>query len=134
VLFDEPESHLHPPLLAALLKSIRIILERTDSFCLLATHSPVVLQETPKSFVQVIRRNGPKTHILSPQIETFGENVGTLTHEIFSLDNSKTDFHDVLANLAMERSLPEIEKLFGNPLGFQARSYLFALGVKATDA
>jgi predicted ATP-dependent endonuclease of OLD family len=130
VLFDEPESQLHPPLLAALLKSIRLILESTDSFCLLATHSPVVLQETPRTFVQIIRRNGPKTHIIPPQIETFGENVGTLTHEVFNLDSSKNDFHDVLSTLAMEKNLVEIEALFGGPLGFQARSYLFSLGVK----
>jgi predicted ATPase len=130
VLFDEPESHLHPPLLAALLKSLRLILERTDSFCLLATHSPVVLQETPRSFVQIIRRNGPKTHIVPPQIETFGENVGTLTHEVFNLDSSKNDFHDVLSTLAMEKNLAQIEALFGGPLGFQARSYLYSLGVK----
>jgi predicted ATPase len=130
VLFDEPESHLHPPLLAALLKALRVILERTDSFCLTATHSPVVLQETPRRFVNVIRRNGPKTHVLAPQVETFGENVGTLTHEIFNLDNSKTDFHEVLATLAMDRNLNDIERLFGSPLGFQARSYLFSLGVK----
>jgi predicted ATPase len=130
VLFDEPECHLHPPLLAALLKALRLILERTDSFCLLATHSPVVLQETPRTFVQIIRRNGPKTHIVPPQIETFGENVGTLTHEVFNLDSSKNDFHDVLSMLAMDKKLPEIEALFGGPLGFQARSYLFSLGVK----
>jgi predicted ATPase len=130
VLFDEPEAHLHPPLLAALLKSLRIILEKTDSFCLMATHSPVVLQETPKRFVQIVRRNGQKTHILEPQIETFGENVGALTHEVFSLDGSKTDFHDTLATLAMDRSLLEIEEIFGSPLGFQARSYLFSMGVK----
>jgi hypothetical protein len=96
----------------------------------MATHSPVVLQETPRRYVQIIRRNGPKTHILSPQVETFGENVGTLTHEVFNLDSSKTDFHDILANLAMEKKMPEIEQLFGNPLGFQARSYLLSLGVK----
>jgi hypothetical protein len=90
----------------------------------------VVLQETPRTFVQVIRRNGPKTHVVAPQIETFGENVGTLTHEIFNLDSSKNDFHDVLSTLAMEKSLAEIEVLFGGPLGFQARSYLFSLGVK----
>jgi hypothetical protein len=95
----------------------------------MATHSPVVLQETPSRFVQIIRRNGPKNHIMAPQIETFGENVGTITHEVFNLDSSKTDFHDVLATLAMERSLNQIEDLFGGPLGFQARSYLLSLGV-----
>jgi predicted ATPase len=130
ILFDEPESHLHPPLLATLLRVMRLILERTDSFCLTATHSPVVLQETPSKYVHIIRRNGPATEVTAPQIETFGENVGTLTHEVFNLDSSRTDFHDVLASLAQTNSLPAIESFFGKPLGFQASSYLLSLGVQ----
>ena len=47
VLIDEPESHLHPPLIAALLSAIGVALERFDSLAITATHSPVVIQEIP---------------------------------------------------------------------------------------
>jgi energy-coupling factor transporter ATP-binding protein EcfA2 len=127
VLIDEPEAHLHPPLLAALLKSIRIALHEKDSVAIIATHSPVVLQETPRSHVRVLRRYGQKTSVEKPPIETFGEDVGTLTRDVFNLDNSLTDFHDVLQNLASQMPLEKIETLFGNKLGFQAASYVVSV-------
>ena len=46
ILFDEPEMHLPPPLIAALMKSMRIVLEEKNAFAVVSTHSPVVLQET----------------------------------------------------------------------------------------
>ncbi|HTD07720.1 MAG TPA: AAA family ATPase, partial [Solirubrobacteraceae bacterium] len=90
VLFDEPELHLHPPLLAALLRSIGVALERHDSFAVVATHSPVVLQEIPGRQVKVLRRYPGDLAVEGPEIETFGENVGALTRQVFSLDSSAT--------------------------------------------
>ncbi len=55
VLIDEPETHLHPPLLATLLKSIRLCLEYFDGYAVIATHSPVVLQETPPQTYHILR-------------------------------------------------------------------------------
>jgi AAA domain, putative AbiEii toxin, Type IV TA system len=46
ILFDEPEMHLHPPLTAALMHAVRIVLEEKNAFAIIATHSPVILQET----------------------------------------------------------------------------------------
>ncbi len=48
VLFDEPESHLHPPLLSALIRSLSKLLSSRNAIAIVATHSPVVLQEIPK--------------------------------------------------------------------------------------
>jgi predicted ATPase len=127
VLFDEPEAHLHPPLLAAILRSLRVALDLQESYCILATHSPVVLQETPARFVRVLRRFGDSTSIVSPVSETFGENIGILTRDAFDLNSSETDYHEVLERLAADLSLEEIEALFGRRLGFQARSYLVSL-------
>ena len=39
ILVDEPEMHLHPPLIAALMKSIRIILEEKNAFAV-CRHTP----------------------------------------------------------------------------------------------
>jgi hypothetical protein len=76
VLIDEPEAHLHPPLLAALMKSLRVGLSRRDSYAIIATHSPVILQETPAKFVRIVRRLGDSTSVSQPKRETFGENIG----------------------------------------------------------
>lgn len=123
VLFDEPEMHLHPSLLAALMKSIRYLLRDTSSFAIIATHSPVVIQETPSRNVHVIRRNGRETTVGTVKIETFGENIGILTSEVFDLDASQSDYRHLLEKLS-ERSLNEIDTLFAKPLGTQARSFV----------
>jgi hypothetical protein len=124
VLIDEPESHLHPPLLAALLRGINMMLYTYDSFAVLATHSPVVLQEIPRRYVFILRRFGTVTTIEKPDGETFGENVGFLTRNVFNLDSSATDFHAILRELARIYSVEEIERLFGNPMSAQARAYV----------
>jgi predicted ATPase len=124
VLIDEPESHLHPPLLAALLRSVSVALEERDSFAVIATHSPVVLQEIPRRYVKVLRRFGNLTQVDSPDSETFGENVGYLTRTVFNLDSSQTDYHRVLDVLARRFSLEQIEGMFDGEMSAQARAYV----------
>jgi predicted ATPase len=134
VIFDEPEAHLHPPLLAAVLKSLRIALDIQDSYCVLATHSPVALQETPARFVQVLRRFGESTSVVKPVSETFGENIGILTRDAFDLNSSETDYHGVLEGLAADLTIDEIENLFGHRLGFQARSYIISIQKQKSES
>jgi hypothetical protein len=122
VLIDEPETHLHPPLLAALLRSIQRILDRYDSFAIVATHSPVVLQEVPAANVHVLVRFGDQSTVERPEVETYGENVGEITRHVFSLDSSATDYQGILKDLAGELSLDDIEALFPDGLSSQARA------------
>ena len=51
VLLDEPESHLHPPLLSSFMRALSDLLIKKNAVAIIATHSPVVLQEVPKSCV-----------------------------------------------------------------------------------
>ncbi|RZU72007.1 putative AbiEii toxin of type IV toxin-antitoxin system [Micromonospora kangleipakensis] len=124
VLIDEPESHLHPPLLAALLRGINTALDIYDSYGVIATHSPVVLQEVPRRYVTIMRRFDSVTVVERPTEETFGENVGFLTKNVFNLNTSATDHHSILRELAQSHTLTEIEELFGNPLSLPARAYI----------
>jgi hypothetical protein len=124
VLIDEPETHLHPPLLAALLKSIRICLDQFDGYAIISTHSPVVLQETPSKYVQILKRVGEISKIAPLSIETFGENISVITEEIFNLDDGSTDWHDTLRSISKNYDAAEIEEMFGRRLGFGARSYV----------
>jgi predicted ATP-binding protein involved in virulence len=133
VLIDEPEAHLHPPLLAALLKSIRKGLETQDSYAVIATHSPVAIQETPARFVRILKRFGESTSVKTPSSETFGENIGILTRDVFDLNSSETDYHDVLERLAADLTADEVEKLFGHRLSFQARSYITSIRQQNTE-
>lgn len=96
IIIDEPETHLHPPLLSAFIRSISDLVIYVNAVVLIATHSPVVLQEIPKSCVSVLRKSGEYTSIFRPKIETFGENIGVLTEEIFGLEIKNTGFYTLL--------------------------------------
>jgi len=134
VLLDEPETHLHPPLLAALMHSVRITLERLDAFAIVATHSPVVAQETLARHVHILRRNGESSNVSSPKIETFGESIGEITDEIFGLNSEVTSFHDILRRLVnRHETLDAVEDQFDNGLSLQARAYVLSLLAENDD-
>ncbi|WP_440658796.1 AAA family ATPase [Ensifer adhaerens] len=125
VLIDEPETHLHPPLLAAFMHSTRTILRHNDAFAVIATHSPVVAQETLARHTAIVRRSGRETRITSPRIETYGESIGEITNEIFGLTIDATDFHQVLTRLVEAGlNLDQIENLFDRGLSLQARAFV----------
>ena len=125
VLFDEPESHLHPPLLAALMHAVRLVLRKNDAFAVVATHSPVVVQETLRRHTAIVRRSGRETGIFPPRIETYGESIGEITNEVFGLTADTTDYHETLSRLVSSgMSLDNIERLFENGLSLQARAYV----------
>lgn len=97
VLVDEPEAHLHPPLLAALIRAVSDLLINRNGVAIIATHSPVVLQEVPRSCVWKLRRQGGGAIIERPEIETFAENVGHLIHEVFGLEVTRSGFYKMIA-------------------------------------
>ena len=128
VLLDEPESHLHPPLLSAFIRALSELLDNRNGIAIIATHSPVVLQEIPKSCVWKIERTGTRTDSFRLNIETFGENVGVLTREVFGLEVTKSGFHKILASKVKgNNSYEEIVSEFKDQLGSEAKILLKTL-------
>lgn len=124
-LIDEPETHLHPPLLAALMTGLRNILDTLQSYSIVATHSPVVAQETLSSQVLIIGNGGAARTTRRPDIETFGENTGTLTREIFGLHPDAADYTKVLDQMvATYGSIEAVEAHLGASLSGQALAYV----------
>ncbi|MCY1652820.1 AAA family ATPase [[Kitasatospora] papulosa] len=120
VLFDEPEAHLHPPLLSSFVRSLSELLAERNGVAIIATHSPVVLQEVPKSCVYKISRPGGRAR--RPKIETYGENVGVLTHEIFGLEVMKSGFYAAIEKaVARFDTYEDVIGHFGNQLGDEAK-------------
>ncbi|WP_415756931.1 AAA family ATPase [Pseudomonas sp. LT1P18] len=128
ILIDEPESHLHPPLLSAFTRTLSDLLIERNGVAIIATHSPVVLQEVPKSCVWKLYRVRLESTANRPQDETFGENVGTLTREVFGLEVSNSGFHALLRQSVSEKKTYEqiIEEYKGQ-LGYEGRSILRSL-------
>ncbi len=96
VFIDEPENHLHPPLLSSLIRGISKMLIKRNGVAIISTHSPIVLQEIPKSCVWILNRNGDIITARRPDIETFGTNIGVLTNEIFGFEVKRTGFNRLL--------------------------------------
>ena len=86
VLLDEPEAHLHPPLLAAFVRVLSHLLVQRNGVRIIATHSPVVLQEVPASCVWNLRRSGNNRVAERLNNQSFAENVGILTSDVFGLE------------------------------------------------
>lgn len=136
VLIDEPETHLHPPLLSALMHSLRLVLEKYESSALVATHSPVVVQECLARHVHIVRREGATFDVKTVDSETFGESIGLITAQVFGMQTDATDFHKVLDELVKKyKTLEEVEKLFLNGvMSNQARAYVMSRLVEGSAA
>lgn len=125
VLLDEPESHLHPPLLSAFIRALSDLLVSRNAIAIIATHSPVVLQEIPRDCVWKLFRRGKSIEIARPKIETFGESVSDLTTEVFGLDVANSGFHGLLQeSVDKGKSYKDIVDKFNGQIGFEGRALL----------
>ncbi len=128
VLIDEPESHLHPPLLSSFIRSLSYLLINRNGVSIIATHSPVVLQEVPKACIWKLRRNGTEAIAERLEIESFGENVGVLTQEVFGLEVTDSGFHKILKELVRENESYETAiEILNNQIGLEAKAILRSL-------
>lgn len=133
VLIDEPEAHLHPPLVMALVRAISDLLAKRNGVAILATHSPVVVQEVPRGCVSVLFRADDDVTIERPEIETFAENLGSLTREIFRVEVTESGHHALIAaEVENAESLDDVLGAFQDQVGAEgralARSMLRAAG------
>lgn len=128
VLLDEPEAHLHPPLLSAFVRALSDLLIQRNAVAIIATHSPVILQEVPRSCVWKLRRRGNQLTYMRTNIETFGENIGALTNEIFELEVTFSGFYKMLRDaVEMFDDYDRIIEHFNGELGWEARAILRGL-------
>lgn len=132
VLFDEPENHLQPPLLSFIINEMRIVLAKSKSVMLIATHSPIILQEIFSKNVRVIRRNGNIRTFTQPKIETYGESFGAIASEVFNLNSDNTSYYHSIEKLyeawCMDdmKSLDDMIHAFENKLGSSLSSQMEA--------
>lgn len=134
VLIDEPEGHLHPPLLSAFVRALSELLIDRNGVGIIATHSPVVLQEVPRLCAWVLNRTGLAARADRPDLETFGENVGILTREVFGLEVVQTGFHRLITEAVEQGGYQHALEQYGGRLGGEARSLVRALSfIKSLD-
>lgn len=129
ILFDEPELHLHPQLLTGLLNSLSEILESQDSFAIIATHSPLVIQQLPMECVHVVRRDRMTPMVLKPTFQTFGESLSELTKFVFASTEADRDYRTVLDRMYLKanKNVDLVKSIFGDKLSLSADIYLESL-------
>ncbi len=129
VLLDEPETHLHPPLLSALVRAVAELVVDRNGVAIVATHSPVVLQEVPRSCAWRLVRDNNTICVSHPSAETFGESVSRLTTEVFGLDSARTGYRIILNDLLSKHrgSAMKVLEELKDYLGSEGRFALAAL-------
>lgn len=121
VLLDEPETHLHPPLLSAFIRCLSELLLDRNAVAIIATHSSIVLQEVPQNCVWKIRRNGYESCIERPTMQTFGSSHSELNEEVFRIDIEKTGFHQLIKKAVDKfENYDELVDYFDGQLGSEA--------------
>lgn len=127
LLFDEPELHLHPNAIANFMRMYYEILEDFKSFSIISTHSPIILQEIPSKFVRVFSRIDNTPMIDPPSLECFGENISSITNDIFEVRENESNYKTIFKHLSDRHTKEEIIDLFEDDLSFNALAYLNAI-------
>jgi ABC-type multidrug transport system ATPase subunit len=132
VLFDEPETHLHPNAVASLFNVLTEILTEFDSFSIVATHSAIVIQQVPASRVLVFSREGNITQAEPLGLESFGESVTELTKHVFETLEIDTLYRRTLRKLARTERAGDTVLRFPRGLSLSAQAYLIGQRVRLT--
>lgn len=130
VLIDEPETHLHPNSISLFIKVINKILKKYESYAIIATHSPQVVQEVPAKDIVVLERYQNIPGVRSVGIETFGENLNTITQRIFDTISNDEYYRSFFKDISSSQSYESIITIFENdsqPLSLNAKMYLQSL-------
>lgn len=112
LIFDEPETHLHPNAITEFMGIIMLLLEEFDSYCIIATHSPLVIREVFSDSIYVFEKDEDVPRIRKLEFETFGESLSTITNEIFDNRDVSKYYVKSIEHLVKEgKSYEEIESM-----------------------
>jgi hypothetical protein len=128
IIYDEPETHLHPNAIYQLISILHEILNKTNSYAIIATHSPIIIQQIPSKYVRILSQIDNYINIKQPSLETFGENLTVLTNEIFGNNMHEEYYKKILEKIAtsqqgiLQRDI-NIDELFEGDLSLNARIF-----------
>lgn len=128
ILYDEPETHLHPNAIVQLMNTLYELVEEFESFCIIATHSPIVIRELFSKNVYVMERNMNFPSLRRIGLECFGENLGILSDEVFGDREVQKQYKKIIIKQVEQgKSFDEIVDLLEfdeYPLSLNARIYI----------
>lgn len=131
LLYDEPETHLHPNAVTALMNALFTLVSRFKSFCIIATHSPIIVRELTARDVIVLKREDNELSVRSLEKDSFAENLTVITEEIFGAQDINKNYMEQLQTMVQNKL--SYENIVGKfcsgdlPLSLNARLYLRSL-------
>lgn len=124
IIIDEIENHLHPNIIGKLINYLTRILEDYNSYSIISTHSPIILQQIPSKSVRIIERHQNDPYIRKIDIECFGENLSEITNNVFQVSEVEDNYKIILKKLSKEKTYDEILNIFNKKLSLNARFFL----------
>ncbi|MGU7965123.1 AAA family ATPase [Streptococcus suis] len=113
VIFDEPETFMHPPMIKAFIRAVAMVCEEEKAFCLIATHSPIILQEIPHKCIYTLNS---KHELRNVSYKTFGENLDSLYKNVYGVELQMTGYNNILTerrNFLIDSINKVVNKKFG---------------------
>ncbi|ACI58175.1 AAA ATPase (plasmid) [Rhizobium leguminosarum bv. trifolii WSM2304] len=87
LLFDEPETHLHPNFIARFVSILDSLLAQTGSAAIIATHSAYFLREVFREQISILRAGDDgRIEVQRPRLATFGADIGEISYFVFGED------------------------------------------------
>ena len=127
IMIDEPEVHLHPNAITQIINVVNLVCERFSSCCIMATHSPLVIQSLLSRNVLIMERDIDGMPIVRQmRIESLGENLTTINEEIFS-NGQRDKYYRRLIEKAVEgkRNMDQVlQELQNGDLPMSLTSYM----------
>lgn len=131
LLFDEPETHLHPNAITQLMNTIYELVNQFESYCILTTHSPLIIREILSRNVYVMEKHENVPSVRRIGVESFGENLTVLTEEVFGNKDVPKQYKTIIEGLIAEgKTFEEIIELIqfgGVPVGLNTRVFIKSL-------
>lgn len=131
ILFDEPETHLHPNAISRLMNGIIKLVHEFESYCVIATHSPIIVQELFSRDVLVFTREGKFPSIKNIGVESFGENLSVITEEVFGNRTVSKNYEKVLNRLVKRyqtyEQVVEVLRKDNLPISLNVRLFIQSL-------
>lgn len=134
LLIDEPETHLHPNAISIFVNFLYELLNQYSSYAIITTHSPLVIQEIPSSYISVFRNIEGDHYTNMVNIETFGANISNIVQDVFCISEKESNFKKYLSKMVEnEMGFTEILNLFDGNLSLDVKLFLKNLYKKHGD-
>ena len=134
ILFDEPETHMHPNAITMIMAALHQLLEEFESYCIIVTHSPLVIREVLSDCVYVMKREEKYASFSKIGIESFGADTSVIIDEVFGNKDTKMPYKLKIQDMAHYMSYEKIVEALESdnvPLSLHLLLYIRSITTKA---